>query len=278
VNNTIQSDQLQLAAAYLSRVSEPGVFAVWDCMAEHGEAIGQNRTATPDDCGEIARPHAAGLDQPKRTAGVGAACPPGGCRSLCPRPITRPLNRCAQGATCRSLPNNDHARTFENGAIVADHSEEQVEIQKGASSFERHGASTASRCAQRCDRTEVSACADAIGRGLGCPGNGEGGVWGGIVDVDLDLGNEVGDTDAGRGDDDLADTLPRNGSQFTLRARRIGLRRRGCGHSRAGREHGNDDTTEPTCSDHDMPLSLDLHVLVREREVADRTPCNPRTR
>jgi hypothetical protein len=86
---------------------------------------------------------------------------------------------------------------LQNSSIVADHSEEQVEIQKRASSLELHCTSAASRSGQRRDRPEIGACADSIGRRVDGPGNGEGGVWSGVVDVDFDLGNEVVNVAAG---------------------------------------------------------------------------------
>jgi hypothetical protein len=138
------------------------------------------------------------------------------------------MDRRDYSLTRSSIPSlNDHERALQNGAITAEHPEEQVEIQKRARSFELHRASTASRRGQRRDRPEIGAGADAIGRRVDGPGDREGGVWGGNVDVDLDLGDKGVNVGAGRGDDDLARSPLRHGRQLALCVCRIGLRHGG---------------------------------------------------
>jgi hypothetical protein len=68
--------------------------------------------------------------------------------------------------------------------------------------------------------------------------NGEGGVRGGMVNVDLDLGIEGSLAGICRGNGDPARPLPGHGRQRALRARWIGLRHGGCSHRRVGHEEG----------------------------------------
>src|SRR6266581_4268228 len=183
-----------------------------------------------------------------------------------PRPISP--DRSAQGPTPRSLPENGHAPALQHRSIRADHPEEEVEGHSrptaATAALELHCARTASRRGQRRDRNEIGARTDAVGRVDG-PGNSEGGVRGGIVDVDLDLGIEIALPLTCWGNDDQAHTLPRHRRQGAHCAGRTGYGRGRRGHSRAGREQDNDQPAETTYSEHDTPLSLDLPVQGRSR-------------
>src|SRR4029077_6146351 len=101
------------------------------------------------------------------------------------------LDSCAHGAAPRSLADDGHAPALQHGSVRAEHPEEEVEGNSRpaapTATFELHCASPASRCGQRRDRNEIRARADTIGR-INGPGDGEGGVRGGIVDADLDPG------------------------------------------------------------------------------------------
>jgi DNA processing protein len=55
VNNTIQSDQLQLAAAYLSRVSEPGDIAVYSYVSDVGYTVAATKIQLGDAPLEVLR-------------------------------------------------------------------------------------------------------------------------------------------------------------------------------------------------------------------------------
>jgi len=69
VNNTIQSDQLQLAAAYLSRVSEPGDLAVYSYVTEVGYTV----AATKIQLGEAPLEVLRAVDRDKAYGGSPAA-------------------------------------------------------------------------------------------------------------------------------------------------------------------------------------------------------------
>src|SRR5215469_8371614 len=96
---------------------------------------------------------------------------------------------------------------------------------------------------ERRDRNEIGARTDTISR-IDGPRNGEGGVRGSIVDVDLDLGNEIALPLTCRGNDDQARTLPRHGSQGTHGTGRTGLRRGRRDHGCASREQANGQPTK----------------------------------
>src|SRR5439155_3511031 len=102
-----------------------------------------------------------------------------------------------------SFPDNGHAPALQDRTVSTEQPDGKVEgNSRPVRRCDLQRGTAAGRCGQRGDRAEEIGATDTIGWTIKGPGKDEGGVRGGVVDVDLQLGNEVALARAGRGNDD----------------------------------------------------------------------------
>jgi hypothetical protein len=148
-----------------------------------------------------------------------AGGPPRRCAQLAGRRATRA--EAVNGLLCRDR----HAVALQDGSIVADNSDQEVELKQGPGAFELDSPRASGRCLQRRDGAKGGAGADAVGNGVSCAGDREGRVRRGLMNVDRHPSNKASvAVGCGRRHGNRSGALPGYRDQIALGAKRICVR------------------------------------------------------